>query len=234
MANPKFIFMQKVIQAKYAVLILMITAIASYNSAINTLLTSLLISIFRPGLEEDLQKLLLLAGKLISISVIFTAFSFVYDNLLWKIIFPEYNINGWWKYRNSYLGEAGVTTGKVKIKQTPYSVKLVDGKSTKTNPYTAQFWSFSCSFDEHTGKLNAAYMVKRFHPDEPSKFAEKKSVIVLDINRREKWSFFRKKPSSMTGHFYNCIMSADEEQKLSSHQLGSWPVRQGTAIYEKI
>lgn len=234
MVNPKYPLMQKVIKAKYAVLILLITAIASYNSAINTFLTSFLVSIFRPGLEEDVQKLLLLTGKLISISVIFAAFSFLYDKLLWKIIFPEYNISGWWKYSNSYLDGSGITTGKVKIRQTPYSVKLVDGQSTKTNPYTAQFWSTSCSFDEHAGKLNAAYMVKRFHPDEQSKFAEKKSVIALEINRREKWSFFGKKPSSMTGHFYNCIMSADEEQKLSSHKLGTWPIRQGTAIYEKI
>lgn len=225
--------MKQVLKIKYSLLILLLTTIATFHSELSKVINQTILNLFPTAPTIVSGKILPVITKVFSISTLFGMFSYMYDNYIWKWIFSKYNISGKWSYTNSYLDKRQNTTGTIIVKQTPYSIKLIDGLNNLNNKYPSKFTSTSERFDELNGKLYCSYEVYKYKPDDMSKFVTKKSILQLSVSKR-KDSWLSKRPIEMHGEFFNCLQPSDEIEKLSAYELGDWPMSIGNAYYTLI
>lgn len=176
-----------------------------------------------------LKEIILVLYKLVLIGTLFALFTYLYDNFLWKLFFPRYNISGTWKYSNSYADNREGTMGKVIIKQTPYKVTFVEGSNGPKNLYPSSYKSTSVNFNEDTLRLVVSYVVKKYKNEEPSKFIKKRSVLELEVMAHKNGPFSR--AITMEGYFYNCVQSPTQEFLAAKYKLGDWPMTWGTSVY---
>lgn len=157
-------------------------------------------------------------------------FKELYERFLWKLIYPKLNLNGKWKYENSYADGSPQTVGEILIKQTPYELEMIEGKSTAQNPHTSYTNFKALSFKTDT-ELYGCYEVT-MQSQSGGMLVTKKSVEIFNINQYKKFLFF-KKPVLMNTNFFNCVATSDEKQNAKASKINNIE-KIGTCTYTRL
>lgn len=150
----------------------------------------------------------------------------LYDNYLWKLIFRKNNLEGYWYFINSYETRAVPTKGFIRIEQDPFTIRMIDGRSAKDNPYSSRTESLSATFQTED-TLVMAYSVSRI-ADDHVRTISKRSVEELKIHRDSSG-----RPESMSTKFWNCLRDSGQQEE--EHKFAvPWPIDVGQSLYIRI
>ena len=181
---------------------------------------------------QDYRFWVIFFSVLVLSSFVVPLFLYLFDKYIWKWFFVKQNFSGIWHYVNIYHEDKGRsnTSGFVKIEQTPFEIKIVQGlsdKKSETENYPARVESTSGTIYLDSGRLLFSYEVTRIGNDGVW-HVTKRSIEGLKVTSRTFWG----KPVELRGQYWNCVRTRAEMEEIKSGGIPDfWPPAVGKSRY---